>query len=894
MIINDFAPTLSLDGIWDFSLAGSEWSTIQVPSCWEAQGYAKVVEGPGLYRRTFNAPAEWAEQRVFLEFDAVSYACTIRVNREEIASHRGMWTPFAVDVTEALRLGAQNELEVEVYKPGHTYPLRSVLAGFLPDVATVFGGIWQPVRLRVLTAGLDDLLIDAYATSGQVRVRCRPVTYGPILADTLQVSIEQQGVTVAKQAFEIHDQHMVDVELVTPEAVSWQPEDPVCYRVRVQLRQGDDLLAEAYEDVGFRSLHTSGERLLLNGEPVCLRGILHWGWEPDRIAPIFHAGQLRDEFRRLKSLGFNLIKLCLFIPEPIFYQIANEEGMLLWQEWPLWLPEMTEQLRQQAPGEYAEYMRLTRCHPSVVLYSLGCELGEEIDGSLLSQLNETVRELSTGVLVCDNSGSSEAYGGVPIDLSDFYDYHTYTDLHHFEPALDNWRRDWREARPWIFGEFCDSDGFRDLDELIAAHNGEKPWWMTGDNPVHTWRPEARALIQGQELLAQAKLGFSLQALTHISNAQSLTIRKYMLEAVRRRAAMGGYVVTGMRDTPISTSGVFDDLGRAKWSEAEFRPFNDDAVLCIDVERRRRWQHGMDRVDRLDVHNWWAGHMARFHVILNNAGKALPPDQSLSWQLTDLAGRVEQSGQIPLPGNLPLGLPVEAGVLSIQLPSPSQAAQYRLLLSIDMDGRSIANSWPIWVYPKAGNWPTGTVLWDPGYLLDQEWRDVGLRLTDRPATLPDLVVATSFSAWVFDYLREGGRALLIQQGDGPLPARRSSFWRESIKLFYAHPVWQEFPHQGYADLQFFGLATDVLFDTAKLAGAVPEMGEIRPLLRRLDAREFYVSDHLLEIQVGRGTLLACSLRLQGGDGAQPTGLQRNVAGHHLLWTMLRYLRNGAAG
>jgi hypothetical protein len=53
--------------------------------------------------------------------------------------------------------------------------------------------------------------------------------------------------------------------------------------------------------------------------------------------------------------------------------------------------------------------------------------------------------------------------------ADFTDYHPYYDLHFFEPLLDNWRRDWQPPRPWIFGEFCDSDTFRDLSEMKQAN-----------------------------------------------------------------------------------------------------------------------------------------------------------------------------------------------------------------------------------------------------------------------------------------------------------------------------------------------------------------------------------------------------------------------------------------
>ena len=183
MLRNDTAPTLSLDGVWDFSL-GQEHGSIRVPGCWEAQGYSKWVDGPARYRRHFTIPDAWSGLHIFVEFEAVSYACTVSMNGASVAQHRGMWTPFAVDLTGLVEPGRENTLELEIYKPGEKYPLRSSLAGFLPDVATPFGGIWQSVRLRALAAGLDDLLIDTNPDNGQIRLRCRPSLFGQGQADT--------------------------------------------------------------------------------------------------------------------------------------------------------------------------------------------------------------------------------------------------------------------------------------------------------------------------------------------------------------------------------------------------------------------------------------------------------------------------------------------------------------------------------------------------------------------------------------------------------------------------------------------------------------------------------------------------------------------------------------
>ncbi len=85
--------------------------------------------------------------------------------------------------------------------------------------------------------------------------------------------------------------------------------------------------------------------------------------------------------------------------------------------------------------------------------------------------------------------------------------------------------------------------------------------------------------------------------------QSLLHRKVTLEAVRARRDLSGYVVTGEADTPISTPGMWDDLGRSKFEPDAFRAFNDDLVLLIGWDRQRSWDAGGDRPAFWDPYNY---------------------------------------------------------------------------------------------------------------------------------------------------------------------------------------------------------------------------------------------------------------------------------------------------
>jgi hypothetical protein len=887
---NDLSAVLSLDGRWDFSLGENAlWGEIQVPGCWEAQGYSKYPDGPAFYRREVTLPIDWEGHTILAEFDAVSYACEVFCNGVTVGAHRGLWTPFQVDLTSAAQPGAANLLEVKTYKPGEHFPMRSSLAGFLPDVATTFGGLWQSARLRALRGGIDDLRVDGYAQSGQVRVRCRVLG---VAGGEFKIEILQNEALVVNQSAPLSAAGELDVTLVVPNHRLWSPTNPTLYTVRVTLFEGGLPTARAERRIGFRRLSTEGNQLLLNGQPFMVRGILSWGWEPESIAPFYTAEQARAEMRRVREMGFNTIKLCLFVPNQGYFDVADEEGILLWQEYPLWLPEVTSDLRARAPQEYADLTRLIQHHPSVGLYSLGCELNQSVDSELLGQLNAAVRGQVADVLICDNSGSGESYGGLDEDFADFSDYHPYYDLHYFEPLLDNWKRDWQKPRPWIFGEFCDSDTFRNLDELIAANGGVPPWWLTRDNPVTSWRSEAKAVLEWDERLARAALDFTPCELTEISYAQSQVTRKYTLEAVRRRGGMGGYVITGLRDTPISTSGIWDDLYRAKWTAEEFRRANDEAVLSLDIDRRRRWTFGGDRPEKLDAHNFWAGDIAHWRVILSTTSATFPTGSPLHWTLSDLQGNVLAEGSSTLAETILPGAPRQVGAIICQLPDLQKASELRLdvfLLPISHSSNfpafQPANHWPIWVYPPLAAPPSNLSLYDPTHLLE----DCGEWLRGRGySTLPifgQTMLATVWDAVLEEFTRQGGRVILLQQGNGPLPVRRCPFWREGIKLFPAHPLWERFPQRGYADMQFFGLASDVAFDTPRLAEALPAMVAYKPIMRRLDGREFHLSDYLFEAQLGEGAILACSLRLQGGLGNQPFGWQRNVAGAALLGSMI---------
>src|SRR5437868_11886231 len=106
---NNLTSTLLLNGEWTLSLRGKT-GPVQVPGCWEAQGFDHRADGPAVMRRAVQIPPEWKGQCVQLQFDAVSYYVEATVNGVAVGSHTGLWTPFAFDVSEAIRPGEENTI----------------------------------------------------------------------------------------------------------------------------------------------------------------------------------------------------------------------------------------------------------------------------------------------------------------------------------------------------------------------------------------------------------------------------------------------------------------------------------------------------------------------------------------------------------------------------------------------------------------------------------------------------------------------------------------------------------------------------------------------------------------------------------------------------------------
>ena len=346
------------------SLNGDGWrldgEPVSVPHTWNAGDYDRGFAddlGPDDFRRqldpgnsvrrvatlmkvatyTRTLPATEAGKRYFVRFDGVCEKTVVRVNGRFVGRHVGAFTPFCLEITEWLCEGA-NQLEVEV---DNRYDAE------IPPASADFsmcGGIYRNVDLIVTgQKGIDP--------TRPLRLWPDPNT-GKVRAEVPRLGGE----------YVVQEYDLGKVEL-------WSPESPRLYDVAVTL-DGETVVRK----VGFRTVEFKSDGFYLNGMKRKVRGVnrhqdvARKGWA---VSP---EDDERD-FRLIKEMGCDAVRLCHYPQSENVYRICDELGLLVWSEIPnVDYLTLTETYRQNALNMAKEMITWRGNHPCVAWWSCFNEL----------------------------------------------------------------------------------------------------------------------------------------------------------------------------------------------------------------------------------------------------------------------------------------------------------------------------------------------------------------------------------------------------------------------------------------------------------------------------------------------------------------------------------------
>lgn len=369
---------VSLDGEWSFRTdPDGDWDTMTVPGNWDVHDRYANHRGKAWYQRGFPAPEVADGERVRLHFGAVYWDSKVWLNGELLGSHHAGYTPFEYDVTDLLDHDGENVVTVEAdnsYGQGAWWPWggisRSVSLVTTGDVRIDRQEVVAEPDLGLGTATVTSTVLLSNAGSSDRSVTVTGTLTDPDRAEPLPAASGALTATVTVPAGGTATAELT-ARLAAGSYELWSVDHPALYRLETTLDTGHAVS----ERFGIRSVEIDGTSLLLNGEPVRLSGYNRIS--DDRVlGNVEPTSLVRRDLDRMKGAGANLTRIAHVPQAPELLDYADEIGMLLITEVPVWggNRDISPAGYPAIQAELTEMVHRDFNHPSVFAYSVANEI----------------------------------------------------------------------------------------------------------------------------------------------------------------------------------------------------------------------------------------------------------------------------------------------------------------------------------------------------------------------------------------------------------------------------------------------------------------------------------------------------------------------------------------
>ena len=410
----------------------SQWDSIAVPSNWQMQGYGTplysnikypfvknpptVMETPplhytnynarnpvGSYRRTFTIPNKWDGREIFIVFDGVDSAFYLWVNGQQVGYSQDSRTPAEFNITKYLEKG-KNTLAAEVYRYSDGSYLEDQdfwrLSGIYRDVY-LYAAPTLHIQDFFVHTDLDDNYKDA-----TLRVDTKVINYSSeeASAPTLEVTlIDKQQNNKALFGFPSDTKRLfiadaqANMESVSADKTidysfskqldnpkKWSAEAPNLYTLVLSLKDARGKTIETVSaNIGFRKSEIKGGQLLVNGQPIYIKGVNRHEHDPDTGHTLTRESMIQD-IMLMKQNNVNTVRTCHYPDVPEWYELCDEYGLYIIDEANIESHGMgygPESLAKQPEWKDAHMARTVamverdKNHPCVIVWSLGNEAG---------------------------------------------------------------------------------------------------------------------------------------------------------------------------------------------------------------------------------------------------------------------------------------------------------------------------------------------------------------------------------------------------------------------------------------------------------------------------------------------------------------------------------------
>jgi len=398
---------LSMEGKWRFNFVkdhnlapknffavkydDSKWVDFPVPGLFEIEGYgdkiyknagyawcttfdnnppyiAETNNYTGSYRRTFDLPANWSGQEVYFHVGSATSNLSVWVNGKFVGYSEDAKVAAEFNITKYLKKG-KNLIAMQV--------MRWCDGSWLEDQDFWrFTGIAREVYLYARPkAHIEDIVVTQDWLTDSKR--------GMLKIDAKVKGNAKATMKVVFPDGKVGDEFGLNEEIYLNDVKPWSAEEPNLYTILITLKQGDKVLEAIRQRVGFRHIEIKNAQLLVNGQPILIKGADRHELDPDG-GYIVSMDRMIEDVKIMKQLNINAVRTCHYPDDPRWYDLCDEYGLYVTAEANLESHGMGYGEHTLAKRADFEKMHLERNqgnvlsfrnHPSIIVWSLGNEAG---------------------------------------------------------------------------------------------------------------------------------------------------------------------------------------------------------------------------------------------------------------------------------------------------------------------------------------------------------------------------------------------------------------------------------------------------------------------------------------------------------------------------------------
>ena len=386
-------PVVSLNGTWKFSMTPPEnfsennvdisgWPDIQVPGECQMQGFAIKHDLPYAYKQKFLVPADFTGKQVLLNFYGVYSYARVWVNGEFIREHFGGFTKWSCDVSKLVTPGEEATLTVEIVDRTDDISFASGYAKHQ------IGGILRDVELVALpNQNFSKLYFETDLDENYEKADLK-VFYELSQNSPAKIKVELFSPENKKIATIEHESNSQNSSFTIPglNPEKWDAEHPNLYTVVTTLFENGVETIKTARKIGFREVVVDGNKLMVNGKQVKLRGACRHDIHP-LLGRMTTADYDKQDVLLAKEANMNFIRTSHYPPSEKFLEYCDEYGIYVEDETAVCFVGSHRTLAYQATGasqndsaftfrylsQLEEMVQNHRSHPSIIIWSIGNE-----------------------------------------------------------------------------------------------------------------------------------------------------------------------------------------------------------------------------------------------------------------------------------------------------------------------------------------------------------------------------------------------------------------------------------------------------------------------------------------------------------------------------------------